>query len=206
MPCSICSSSGHNIRTCPLQTPTLLSPISDNQDDNSTVFYPVSLDFDNDDAVLGMEDIAKEPLECMVCYEIVDKESVNLKCNHTYCVECFIKHMRVANSCGICRSEICEPPKKTKYKHLSSSQICDIIENVLESNPEFINTIHNDVIRQANEYMDSKNINITTRQRSDNENIIKEILKSTDMTFGLWISGIHIGDEITQHYMAYEDE
>jgi len=47
---------------------------------------------------------------------------------------------------------------------------------------------------------------MTTRQRSYNENIIKDILKNTDMTFGLWISGIHIGGEIAQQFMDYNND
>lgn len=204
MPCSNCSSYGHNVRTCPSRTPTLISENID--DDDITVFYPVEPDFDNHDALLGMEDIVQEPEECMVCYDIVGEESVKLKCNHTYCVGCFVQHMRVANTCGICRAEICEPPKKTQQKHMSSTQICEIIEDVLNSNPDFIDTIHNDVIRQANIYMDSNCKTMTTRQRSYNENIIKDILNNTDMTFGLWISGIHIGDEIAQQFMDYNND
>ena len=207
MPCSNCSSHGHNIRTCPSLTPTLNSHASNNiDDDDNTVFYPVSLDFNNDDALLGMEDIAQEPQECMVCYDIVGAESVKLKCKHTYCVGCFVKHMRIANTCGFCRAEICEPPKKTQQKHISSAQICEIIEDVLDSNPEFIDTLHNDIIRQANDFMISNHKNMTTRQRSNNESIIRDILKNTDMTFGLWISGIHIGDEVAQHFMDYNNE
>ena len=206
MPCSNCSSYGHNVRTCPSRTPTLISPASENiDDDDSTVLYPVESDFDNHDALLGMEDIVQEPLECMVCYDIVSKESVKLKCNHTYCVGCFVKHMRTANTCGVCRAEICEPPKKPQKKHISPTQIYEIIENVITSNPEFRDTIHNDVIRQANIYMDSKCKPITTRQRSNNESTIRDILKNTDMTFGLWISGILIGDKIAQHFMDYND-
>ena len=204
MPCSNCSSTGHNIRTCPSRTPTLLTPISHDDDDDNTVFYPVSLDFDNDDAMLGMGDITQEPQECIICYETTGKESVSLKCNHTYCLGCFIKHMRVANTCGMCRSEICEPPKKTQQKHISSSQICEIIEEIVDSNPEFVDTIHKEIIRQANDEM-TRNHNITTRQRANNTNIINDILKKTDMTFGLWIAGIHIGDEISRHFMNQDE-
>jgi len=204
MPCSNCSSVGHNIRTCPSRTPTLLTPTSDSIDDDNTVYYPVSLDFDNDDAILGMEDITQEPQECIICYETINKESVSLKCNHTYCVGCFIKHMRVANSCGICRSEICEPPKKTQQKYLSSAEICAITEEFVISNPEFVDTIHKEIIRQANDEM-KRNHNITTRQRDKNANIINDILQKTDMTFGLWIAGIHIGDAVAQHFMNSDE-
>ena len=205
MPCSNCSSTGHNIRTCPSRTPTLLTPIFQDHDDDSTVFYPVSLDFDNDDAILGMKDIAQEPPECMVCYDTIGEDSVRLKCNHNYCVGCFIKHMRLANTCGICRSEICDPPKKTQQKRINPHELCEIIEHVIDSNPAFIDTIHREIIRQADCHMKTDNT-ITTRQRTNNVKTVTDILKKTDMTFGLWIAGIHIADEVASYFMDYDNE
>ena len=35
---------------------------------------------------------------CIICYEkISEDENVKIKCGHTYCLNCFIKHMRIDN-------------------------------------------------------------------------------------------------------------
>lgn len=54
-------------------------------------------------------DDKNENEECMVCYEKVSDEKVTIKCGHTYCVECFVKHMRTQGTCAYCRTDVCKP-------------------------------------------------------------------------------------------------
>jgi len=47
---------------------------------------------------------------CVVCYNSLDpKYKVNIPCDHEYCINCFIKHMRIDHRCAICRSALADP-------------------------------------------------------------------------------------------------
>jgi hypothetical protein len=52
-----------------------------------------------------------ESKSCPICYEMIETEYCKLKCGHTYCTSCTIYHFRVANSCPLCRVEICDKLK-----------------------------------------------------------------------------------------------
>lgn len=56
-----------------------------------------------------------DPNECSICYENTDKKGiVKTQCNHIYCVDCFIKHLRRSSECAYCRKKLTdeEPIKK----------------------------------------------------------------------------------------------
>lgn len=53
--------------------------------------------------------------ECSICYEDTsEKGIVKTHCNHVYCVDCFIKHLRRSSECAYCRKKLTdeEPVKK----------------------------------------------------------------------------------------------
>jgi|AntAceMinimDraft_5_1070358.scaffolds.fasta_scaffold08211_3 hypothetical protein len=209
MPCGYCTETGHNVRTCPnLNEPivdrTVVSQIDD--DDDDTVEYINDIESFSSSVKLGMSDLLEDPpiVNCMVCFEDVDGEKVSLKCGHDYCVTCFVKHMRIANNCAYCRDEVCEPVVKAS-KSISSNQISDIIENSIVDHPDFINTIHNDLINQTKNFIEQNYADTTTRQRAHIAVMCKQAIQSTNMTFGYWIAGIHMADSIVSHFNDDDD-
>jgi hypothetical protein len=182
MPCSNCSQNGHNVRTCPQLEPTLITP-SVSDDDMS---------YTHDDVLMGMEELISDPTvdECMVCYEDIEREKVSLKCGHAYCVQCFIKHMRVGNNCAACRAHICDPPKKHGNRILSNTEISDVIEHNLNHEPDFIKAIHTDLNTQTKKYIEENYEDTTETQRERLVLIMNNAIESTDLSFGFWIAGV----------------
>jgi|DEB0MinimDraft_4_1074332.scaffolds.fasta_scaffold62419_2 hypothetical protein len=172
-----------------LEPSTLVSHGTDNEDELSFI----SLDYlDTHDVRMGMEELMTDPptKDCMVCYEDTAGENVNLKCGHTYCIQCFIQHMRVGNNCAGCRAHICEPPKKIGgIRTLSHNEISDVIENTLSNGPDFITTIHDDLLRQTNKFIEENYEDTTEIQRCQLSVMMKRAITSTDLTFGFWIAG-----------------
>lgn len=191
MPCSNCLRNGHNIRTCPDLQFNLID------DDLSYISHD---DLDAQDVHMGMAKLIADkqipPIECMVCYEDIEGEQVNLRCGHAYCVQCFIKHMRVGHNCAGCRAPICDPPKKTGSRTLSHSEISDLIDHNLETGPDFIGSVHADIIRQANKYIDENYGDSTETDRRRILVMMKHAIESTDLTFGFWIAGFSMAQNI----------
>ena len=50
----------------------------------------------------------EEEITCIVCFEPLDMNLGNVKtpCDHSYCMDCFIKHMRVSSECAMCRRRL----------------------------------------------------------------------------------------------------
>lgn len=72
-----------------------------------------TLDADSTEFIKSTEPIIqfKPRLQCSICYDEITNSNVTLKCKHTYCIECFIKHMRVDNKCACCRDKLAEEIK-----------------------------------------------------------------------------------------------
>jgi len=214
MPCSICYQTGHNIRTCTYIEPALISDaISSISYDE---FYTHNLDLPSmSDAELlvetpsnlyssinsfeypPFEDIFPEVIECMVCYEEIENEKVSLKCGHSYCVQCFIKHMRVGNNCAGCRAHICDPPKKTRANHiLSQDEISGIVDRNLINGPDFIESVRSDLLRQTNRHIEASGGDTTEMQRYQMLIIMEQAIKNADINFGFWLAGMSMAQNI----------
>lgn len=69
---------------------------------------------------------------CIICYEKEsDNGNVNLKCGHEYCLNCFIKHMRLDNKCAMCRYKLAEDVEKANISRTPYAQE-KIIETIDE--------------------------------------------------------------------------
>ena len=54
----------------------------------------------------------QENMECPICFDkIVDNVAI-IGCSHKFCLSCYSMHIRENNNCPMCRSEICDKPKK----------------------------------------------------------------------------------------------
>ena len=59
-------------------------------------------------------------MNCIICFDkLALNHYVKLECNHNYCINCFVKHMRLDNRCGFCRTNLCEKAS-IDYKELSN--------------------------------------------------------------------------------------
>lgn len=189
MPCSNCFREGHNIRTCPDLEYNLVS-----DDESSLTEHDASINNLTTDPTYFDTQLPAE--ECMVCYEEIERENVTLKCGHTYCVQCFIKHMRVGNNCAGCRAPICDPPKKHEKRTLSHSDISDLIENNLNDQPDFITAIRADLLMQTKKYIVNHYKDISETDGERLSNIMNRAIESTDLTFGFWIAGVSMAQGI----------
>jgi hypothetical protein len=187
MPCSNCSQVGHNVRTCPRLEPNLITP---SDDEMSCISF--------DDVQMGMKELISDPpsIECMVCYEDIEGDNVSLKCGHAYCVQCFIKHMRVGNNCAGCRAHICDPPKKYENRTLSTAVISNVIENSLNSCPEVISAINADLLMQTKKYIKKNYDDVTEIDHERLSIMLNKAIASTDLTFGFWIAGVRMAESI----------
>lgn len=52
--------------------------------------------------------------DCAICMESINDNICLLKCKHSFCVSCYSIHIRVKNTCPLCRAEICCKPKSMK--------------------------------------------------------------------------------------------
>lgn len=199
MPCGICRQMGHNVRTCQseLALPDLFDP--------ETVGR---FNLEND-AVL-LEELwrdAEEPVEypepdtekkeCIVCYEEVLDESVTIKCGHTYCVTCFVKHMRTQGTCAYCRAEVCEPPAK---KSLGPDGRASVIDQWLDNSDDLNDLIRGEFVRQMRDNLANNNNLIRTETVNMVENLCVEAARNTNMSFGLWMAGVRASEYTSYWY------
>ena len=83
---------------------------------------------------------------CIICYEkISEDENVKIKCGHTYCLNCFIKHMRIDNKCAICRKILCEKDNSNKKKMPIEEIMGEITELIDECDIDNKESLHVDI-------------------------------------------------------------
>ena len=203
MPCSNCYITGHNVRTCPQLVPTLITP-----SDDEMSCIPLEDYYTHDDVRMGMDELISDPpvVECMVCYEDIEREKVSLKCGHAYCVQCFIKHMRVGHNCAGCRAPICDPPKKHRNSTLSTSEISDLIQYNLSNHPDFISAIHADLNIQTKKHIEHNYKDISALDRERLSIMFNSAIESTDLTFGFYIAGISMAQGVVAAINGGEGE
>ena len=209
MPCRLCHMIGHNIRTCHLNENHNFIPVErwfDSEEDPDAGFdefiktLDPALDFESHMIKSLKAEMECEKLECIICYETVDNEKVGIKCGHTYCVGCFVKHMRLNNECAYCRTELCEAPRNKR--RIDTDTRSQIIEQALYCN-DMHETLKSDFIRQMRD-------SITKQIVSDNPKILRSATLSTeicamavmsvDMTFASWVVGLRTSQYISDWY------
>ena len=53
---------------------------------------------------MEMSEALKKKIECPICYENLDKDSVKItNCGHKYCKDCYNKLSATTNECALCR-------------------------------------------------------------------------------------------------------
>jgi hypothetical protein len=221
MPCGICRETGHNMRTCSTLAPYSRGELNQYRervtryyDANDDAEFVESLnalepEMDSDAFIqslrkeVELEEAAREAEleECMVCYERVTNEKVSLRCGHSYCVGCFVKHMRVGNTCAYCRTEVCEPPSSSK-KHMSTDTRHALIHESLDGN--LADTMYRDFVEQMRGSIAvqmSQNASQMNRRSAAmmNEMTIRAA-SSVDMTFASWVVGLQTSNYMSDWY------
>ena len=194
MPCGICKQTGHNVRTCrsELALPDLF--------DELTVARFELPDWDvsfNEDLPFYKSELEDKKEECMVCYEEVSDEKVTIKCGHTYCVECFVKHMRTQGTCAYCRTEVCKPPAKLS---LAPDMRASIMDQWLENSRDLSTMIREEFIRQMRDNLARDVRLIRTETVEMVENLCIGAASNTNLTFGLWMAGVRASEYTSYWY------
>ena len=221
MPCGICRGSGHNARTClrDLSDEPDFVPVGrwlEDSDGNARRWFEEpdpDADFDEFikliDPPLNFEshliksleeEVAREQRECIICYETVGNEKVSIKCGHTYCVGCFVKHMRLSNECAYCRTELCEVPQNKR--RMNTEIRSHLIEEAL--NDEGVSqAMKTDFMRQMRDSITRQLATETPRSLRSvtmvNEMCARAVV-AVDMTFASWIVGLHTSNYISDWY------
>ena len=196
MPCGICKQTGHNARTCKseLALPDLFDQFT--LDRFELPEWDVSFNEDLPFKYEELENKRKEE-ECMVCYEEVNDEKVTIKCGHTYCVECFVKHMRTQGTCAYCRKEVCKLPEKVS---LAPDTRASIMDQWLENSQDLSAMIREEFIRQMRDNLARDVRLIRTETVEMVENLCIGAASSTNLTFGLWMAGVRASEYTSYWY------
>ena len=198
MPCGICKQAGHNSRTCKseLAMPDLFDKLTVDRFE-----LPVDWDVSFNNANFPFEkeelDDKNENEECMVCYEKVSTEKVTIKCGHTYCVECFVKHMRTQGTCAYCRADVCKPPVKAS---LAPDMRASIMDQWLENSQDLSAMIREEFIRQMRDNLARDVRLIRTETAEMIENLCIGAASNTNLTFGLWMAGVRASEYTSYWY------
>lgn len=221
MPCSVCREPGHNARTCKPTEPSLFYDAnqniefiefmnalanSDEFEEDASYNNTEFVEFMNaleitDSCMTSAELVQEEELEeCMICYEHVTNEKVSLKCGHSYCVDCFVKHMRINNTCAYCRTEVCEPPPSNK-KQMTTETRHALIHRSIDG---FSETMYRDFVVQMRAslavQMSQNESQITRRSAAIMNEMCASAASSVDMTFASWVVGLQSSNYISDWY------
>lgn len=97
----------------------------------------------------------KNDIQCPICLGFIEKEKNNIttSCGHSFCSICLFKHLKNQSTCPSCRSFIFNYDKSN---HLTSNQIIDISNMVLEDSLSDILNIKNLIHLSVKKTLESK--------------------------------------------------
>lgn len=62
-------------------------------------------------------------MECSICYELIQTTNCcTTKCNHSFCLTCFVEWMRIGADCPLCKTEIMPLPTATETEYFSDEE------------------------------------------------------------------------------------
>ena len=60
-----------------------------------------------------VQEEVQEMKDCSICLDSHEEQcTVKMKCCHSLCFDCFVRHARTSNTCPLCRAEFAAPPKQ----------------------------------------------------------------------------------------------
>jgi len=139
------------------------------------------------------------PYDCPICMETLDEDTdgvVKLGCSHKFCPGCFVKHMRGANQCAMCRTKVCEKPNK---KHMGSRVRFDIVSELVWHG-EMVSDIHERIMNDARKELISESGNVETRYVTETMAKLNEFVCEEAIRKATIMSSFHIADRMSEWY------
>ncbi len=200
MPCGYCRLPGHNVRTCTAQL--LDEEIRDfameigEFEDFARVNFQTLFDAENDP--IANEELERD--ECIICYDAIPEGNVKLKCNHKYCLSCFVQHMRTKSECAYCRQTVCDVPAPKKQLEMSMETKRAILEHFLENSDGIVAMFRDDFVRQMRASIIDQQQMIRSRTTEKMIDACTTAAESVDMSFAMWSAGVRMSEYMSDWY------
>jgi hypothetical protein len=146
------------------------------------------------------EEKEKEKDECIICYETLVEGNVKLKCNHKYCLSCFVQHMRTKSECAYCRQEVCDLPPPKKVLEMSTDTRRAILDHFMENAEDLAEMFKADFMRQMRASIIDQQQEVRSRTTERMINMCVLAADSVDLSFAMWSSGIRVAEYMSDWY------
>ena len=168
--------------------------------DDETVVY------ESEDAAplnnkIPVEELVGILYDCPVCMETLSETThgvVNLPCSHKYCPTCFVTHMRIANTCAMCRTTVCQKPSTSAKKTLSDSAMVESVRSNISNQNLVVSEIRKKIISSAKHRL------VEIQKLSGTEYSISDILDicidKRDIHNTMLLGGITCAEDIADWY------
>lgn len=143
--------------------------------------------------------------DCIVCYDNVPDEMIQTKCSHIYCTACFVKHMRRANTCAMCRTELVDEAPIVGNKDMDDDTVinmADVLAND-ETLHNILSRIYQNIDTKLNRYIDNAFNNNTikhTRIASTMIEICRRLFRNLNLEYTFWYFSIHNIEAVRSWY------
>ena len=198
MPCRYCGLSGHNIRTCNARIYSedfgdLPMELEDFTRMNLQTF------FDAEEDPITDEELERD--ECIICYEAITDGNVKLKCNHKYCLSCFIQHMRTKNECAYCRQKVCDDlPEPKKQLEMVTETRRALLDHFMNNSTDITELYKADFMRQMYESIVGQQQALNTRATERMIDMCMNAAETVDLSFEMWTAGLIISEYTSDWY------
>lgn len=145
--------------------------------------------------------------ECPICYNVLGTNNVAItRCNHTFCLSCYVKHTRNSNECPMCR-EILDPniiQAMPEHREVENVEITTMY-SFIPINNNYSETINLDAtstgeLYNYNNFHDEMqnaiiNINEIENMERNNENIHTNIINSMNNLSNMYNHNLDISSQ-----------
>ena len=197
MPCGYCRRPGHNVRTCTPFSEIGDFPMEVGELEDFTRMNLLAF-FDAEEDPIKEEEEKKD--ECIICYETIDEGNVKLKCNHKYCLSCFVQHMRTKSECAYCRQEVCDVPAPKKQLEMTTDTRRAILDHFMEHSEDIAEMFKADFMRQMRASIIDQQQEVRTRSTERMIDMCVNAADSVDLSFAMWSSGIRVAEYMSDWY------
>jgi hypothetical protein len=139
------------------------------------------------------------PYDCPICMETLDEDTdgvVKLGCSHKFCPGCFVKHMRCANKCAMCRAKVCAKPKP---KHMGAQERFDVVSGLVWHG-NMVSDIHGRIMTDARKNLIAASGNVDTKYVSETMVRIKDFVREEDIRKATIVSSFLVADRMSEWY------
>jgi hypothetical protein len=146
-----------------------------------------------------------ELYDCPICLEPKSPSThgvVALACSHQYCPGCFVAHMRTGNSCAMCRSPVCPPPKpKSVPTHRRVGAVVGVFGAGNESSDDVIvESVLANIRAAAKARLMKRSADTETQYVIQGMKTFDEIVTTNDIRKTLIVGGIYGSSQASRLY------